>query len=126
MSAGVDEVPVILVKKIANQIVKPLVHVANLSMAEGVFPEKLKISKVVPLLKKGNKHILMKYNVTHYLNIHIPINSNQHGFQVGRSTETVVLEYTKEIITKLEEGKSVVGINLDLSSCNKDPKSETS
>ncbi|XP_047100965.1 uncharacterized protein LOC124719820 [Schistocerca piceifrons] len=42
MSAGVDEVPIILVKKTANQIAKPLAHIAILSMAEGVNQDKMK------------------------------------------------------------------------------------
>jgi hypothetical protein len=52
-SAGFDEVPEFLVKRCIHYIKKPLVHIFNVSLNSGVFPEKMKIAKIRPLYKKG-------------------------------------------------------------------------
>ena len=41
--------------RIAPQVVKPLVHIFNLSFSMGIFPSEMKIAKVIPpLFKNGN------------------------------------------------------------------------
>ena len=42
-------------------IVEPLLHIYNLSFVHGVFPDMLKISKVIPVYKKGDKSIVSNY-----------------------------------------------------------------
>ena len=41
----------ILVKNIFLEIIDPLTHTFNLSLPSGVAPEKMKISKIVPVFK---------------------------------------------------------------------------
>ena len=50
-SAGYDEVPERILKQNINIFIKPLTHLINSSIKEGIFPEKLKIAKVVPIFK---------------------------------------------------------------------------
>ena len=40
-------------KKIISILVKPLAHICNVSFQTGVFPNKMKIAKVIPLYKSG-------------------------------------------------------------------------
>jgi DNA primase large subunit len=54
-SAGIDEVPEIIVKKCSQFITKPLVHIFNALLASWVFPEKMKVAKIRPLYKKKGK-----------------------------------------------------------------------
>ena len=54
-SAGLDGISYIVLKNIANEILVPLEHIFNLSLANGVVPRTMKIAKVVPVFKKGDK-----------------------------------------------------------------------
>ena len=51
----------ILVKQIKYAIAKPLTHIFNLSLTSGIFPEKIKLSEVIPLYKKGHKDQVTNY-----------------------------------------------------------------
>ena len=47
-SPGPDEIGVSLIKEVSSIIVQPLAFIFNLSITNGVFPEQLKIAKVIP------------------------------------------------------------------------------
>ena len=51
-SAGPDGLSLELTKYLAPALVNPLTIIINQSLTTGIFPDKLKISKVVPLHKK--------------------------------------------------------------------------
>ena len=42
-------------------ITKPFTYICNLSFQTGTFPNKMKIAKVIPLYKSGNKHHFTNY-----------------------------------------------------------------
>ncbi len=44
-----------MIKLVGNEISVPLAHTFNLSLRSGVFPDKLKICRVIPIFKAGNK-----------------------------------------------------------------------
>ena len=44
-----------VVKNIIHSIVKPVTHICNSSLVSGVFPDKMKIAKIIPLFKSGIK-----------------------------------------------------------------------
>lgn len=46
----------ILVKNIIKLITEPFTYICNLSFSIGVFPEKMKIAKVIPLYKHGENN----------------------------------------------------------------------
>ena len=48
-TAGVDSISDIIIKKCVNYLIKPLTHLCNALLETGVFPEKFKMSKVIPL-----------------------------------------------------------------------------
>ena len=50
-----------VVSKVIWPIVKPLAHIFNLSFTSGIFPEDMKIAKVIPLFKNGSKTDLTNY-----------------------------------------------------------------
>ena len=54
-ACGIDGVLPDLVKLCADVISRPLSHCINSSFSSGIFPKKLKIAKVLPIHKKGNK-----------------------------------------------------------------------
>ena len=51
-SSGYDNINAIFIKKYRNQLIWPLTILVNQSLATGIFPEKLKIAKIIPLYKK--------------------------------------------------------------------------
>ena len=53
-SAGWDEFTAKVVKATNESFITPLTHVINLSLSCGVFPNELKIARVIPLLKSGD------------------------------------------------------------------------
>ena len=50
-----------ILKKITNFFVHPFLHVCNISFSKGVFPDALKIARVIPLFKSGDKHVFTNY-----------------------------------------------------------------
>ena len=60
-SPGHDNLPPRLLKDCADVIAKPLAHIINLSLETSLVPNKLKIAKVIPLHKSGNKALPDNY-----------------------------------------------------------------
>ena len=48
-----------LLNKVINLIIEPLIHVCNLSLGTGMFPDKMKIASVLPVYKTGNVSVLV-------------------------------------------------------------------
>ena len=61
LSAGVDEIPDYVVKQCITFLKEPLTDIYNASTESGIFPDKLKISKVIPLHKKGDTRDSQNY-----------------------------------------------------------------
>ena len=53
-SCGYDDISSIFLKQITTSIIKPLTIVINQVLNNGIFPDKLKIAKVVPIFKSGD------------------------------------------------------------------------
>jgi len=101
---GVDDIsPVIAVSALAS-IAHPLSEIINCSFSTGVFPDALKIAKVVPIFKKGARDEVSNYRpisvlpffskffekaMYERLNTFITkadiLFPSQHGFQSGHS-----------------------------------------
>jgi hypothetical protein len=52
-----------MIKFISNEIAAPLSHIFNLSLAQGIFPEKLKNCRVIPIFKSGDNLNVDNYRV---------------------------------------------------------------
>ena len=50
-----------VLSKVTDQIVKPLVHIFNLSFSSGIFPREMKTAKVTPLRKSGDRSDFYNY-----------------------------------------------------------------
>ncbi len=60
-SAGYDLLSTKLIRAVAAQIADPLAHVINVSFNAGVVPDELKLAKVVPIFKGGDKNQLINF-----------------------------------------------------------------
>ena len=60
-STDCHDIDMKIVKKLIYGISKPLIHIFNLSFQTSQFPNKMKIAKVIPLYKTGDKHHITNY-----------------------------------------------------------------
>lgn len=63
-AAGYDEIPPEILRLTAQYISVPLTHIINLCFRQGYFPKKMKIAKVKPIFKVGEKE---DENIAKYL-----------------------------------------------------------
>jgi exonuclease III len=129
---GPDSIPTRVLKECADQLVRPLTKLFNLSLTRGTMPSVWKIAKVCPVFKKGSKTEVENYRPISLLNITSKIlekcifdkiieeidpqlGTSQHGFRKGRSTVTQMLEVYHNIGKVLDSSGHVDAIFLDLS-----------
>ena len=132
-SPGLDDIPIKIIKTVINNIALPLCHIYNSSLNNGVFPKNLKLAKIIPVYKKGEKCKLSNYRpisvlssfskilekivyvrLLHYLeNSHI-LDDSQYGFRSGRSTCDAILRLTDYILKEFDRKYFTVAIFLDL------------
>ena len=55
VSTDFTDISMSMAKSIITEIVKPLNHICNVSFQTGVFPNQMKIAKVIPVFKAGDK-----------------------------------------------------------------------
>ena len=60
-SSEYDEISADVVKRVSDEIFVILKHIFNISLAKGIFPDKLKIARVTPVFKKGNNTLVSNY-----------------------------------------------------------------
>ena len=119
-SAGYDEIPPKILKFVAASIALPITHIINLSLKKAIFHDHLKIAKVIPLHKSGDKTCINKYRpisilsafnkvfekiistrLINYLEKNNLLTKYQHGFQANHSTETALLHFVNNIYKSL-------------------------
>lgn len=110
-----------LIKSIANIIVYPLTKLINECIDEGVFPSVLKISKIIPVYKKGDAanmgnyrpiaivpvlskvfEAILKDQMMNHLETSNLLFTGQYGFRQGRNTTDVILELINKIVDGME------------------------
>ena len=133
-SAGHDEIDIKAIKGVASNILKPLVHICNLSLAMGTIPSELKIARVVPIHKKGPKDKFSNYRpvavlpafsklfeklvynrMTKFLDKHNILNDNQFGFRKHRSTCLALGTLANRFHDMIDKNELMIGLFIDLS-----------
>ena len=132
-SSGHDEISNSLLKRIGKSILQPLQIIFNNSMAEGEFPDAMKLANVVPLHKSKSRDLVTNYRpisllltmskilekliykrTYRFLEINHQIYKSQYGFRSKHSCEQAVSELLGEIIKNDEKGNDTVTLFLDL------------
>ena len=133
-SYGYDGLSTKILKHISLPISPLLTIITNQSLFTGIFPEKLKIAKVIPLFKKGNDRLFDNYRpisllpsiskviekivykqLYNYFVENNLIYDSQYGFRELHSTELAGLEITDRLTQSLDKGDVPMTIYLDLS-----------
>ena len=117
----------------ADLMIVPLCKLINVSFSTGVFPDILKIAKIIPLHKGGSTQELNNFRPISLLSIfdkimeklmhkrlyafieeHNILFENQFGFRKGSSTAHSLIEITEKIKESIDNGKFGCGIFIDL------------
>ena len=128
-----DDIDICLVKKILPHIVTPLEHIFNISLQKGVFPDGMKLARVIPLFKNGEMNDFSNYRPISILSqfskilekiFHNRMMSfiddkqilykSQYGFRKNMSTSLAIMELVEEITTSIDDCKSTIGVFIDL------------
>ena len=132
-SVGPNSIPIKLVKIIGDWVSPLLALLVNQSFQSGIFPDKLKIAKVISLFKKGNPELpsnyrpisllsifskifekLMYKRLYKFLEIHNILYSLQFGFQENHSIDHALVSLTEAIRNTLDNKRLGCGIFIDL------------
>jgi hypothetical protein len=122
-----------IIKKVANCITFPFTHICNKSFSNGIFPDKMKVAKVIPLFKSGEKNIFTNYRpvsllsqfskvleklynnrLDNFLEANNLLSESQYGFRTARSTAMALIELLEEITSYNEQKKFTIGVFIDL------------
>ena len=131
-SSGYDGFNSFILKKIILSIVDPLVHIFNLSLSNGQVPDSMKIAKVIPLFKKGDKLDIKNYRPISLLSsfskvlekiIYIRtisffkfydiLSNTQFGFREKHSTIHALLSFIDKAAHSFDRSSHMIGIFLD-------------
>ena len=123
-----------LLKACKLEICKPLTLIINQMLNSGIFPDDLKVAKVIPLFKKGKKEILDNFRpiyllpslfklfervifnqINAYFTAHDLYYSGQYGFREKHSTQLAALELVDRITRDIDIGNTPISVFIDLS-----------
>ena len=123
-----------LLKSLFNLICAPLTYIINLSLNSGVVPQEMKIARVIPLFKSGDKSLFTNYRpvsvlpvfskflerivynrLINFLNKYDIISRNQYGFRKNNSTDNALIQLYDKISNALDNKRVTLGLFIDLS-----------
>ena len=119
-SAGWDQIPTFIAKRSIQHYLKPLTYLINKSIHQGIFPDELKVAKVFPAYKSGDKTNIsvfekIVYNhVIDFIDTNNLLSKQQFGFRKNYNTNHAVITLIYRISAALDSGRAVVGCYIDL------------
>ena len=121
------------IKQTVTSLINPLFHIFNLSFSTGVVPAQLKIAKVIPIFKAGDKSSMDNYRpisllssfskileklvalrLMNFLNNNDILSKWQFGFRLGHSTSHPMVHFLNKITDALNNKKHTIAIFCDL------------
>ena len=114
-SIGPHSIPIQFLKIVADLVAVPLCRIINFSFSQGIFPDMLKIAKVIALFKAGSMEEMNNYRpisllpvfdkiieklmhkqLYSFLEVHNILFKNQFGFRKKCSTAHSLIEITEK------------------------------
>ena len=128
-SSGWDGLSAYIGKQCVEGFIAPLTHIINMSITQGVFPDELKLARVIPVYKCNDKQTLSNYrpisiltlfskvletvmykSISKFLDSHSLIHDRQFGFRNNHSTTHAIITLVNKITESVDSGD--IGINL--------------
>lgn len=132
-SVGYDDISTKIIKHVADLISKHLSHIMNLCISHGVFPDRLKVSIVKPILKKGNKQQMQNYRpiallpifskifekyiyneLYTYLEKQNILCNEQKGFRKNTTINMAIYDFLNRIMTNIDNKTPVCAVYCDM------------
>ena len=132
-SSGIDLLSSRLCKDAFIVLSDQLVHLFNCSLDNGIFPDKWKVAKILPLFKGGDRENVNNYRPVSLLPlpgkllekiVHKQISSfwdkneflskNQGGFRKGHSTTATIGDLTDDIFQEINKGNTSLAAFVNL------------
>ena len=132
-SLGPNSIPMKILKALSPLISSPLSQIINESFQSGIFPDKMKFAKVIPLFKKGCPLVASNYRPISLLSVFSKITEKvmyerlykylekqeilytlQFGFRASHSINHALVSLTEAIKNSLDNRKFGCGIFIDL------------
>ena len=129
-----NDISPLLLKPLSEKFSNVLCYLFNSCILSGVFPNELKIAKVIPLYKSGNSNCMSNYRpisilptiskffekllhkrIYNFLEDNNIIYDYQFGFRQGHSTIHAVQTAISSVITSLNSSYHTMGIFIDFS-----------
>lgn len=133
-SSGYDDIPTHLIKQAVAVLSHPLSYIINLSLVQGIFPDNLKIAKVIPLFKADDPSLFSNYRpisilpsfskvyerviftrLLNHLNINNILYNKQYGFRKNHSTIHAIIDLLDNISQSIDQNKFTIGVFIDFS-----------
>ena len=133
-AVGLDEVPILAVRRCFAVIGPLLLHIINTSIASGIFPEMWKVACVLPLHKAGDRNLAQNYRpisllpvmskiaervvctqLSNYLTKNNLQSNHQYAYRCGHSTEDAVLDAISWATNEIDKGQLASVTTIDLS-----------
>ena len=133
-AVGPHAIPINLIKLANLYIAKPLSHIYNQSFLDGVFPDELKMSRIIPLHKGDCPYTLTNYRpisifspfsnileklmcnrLISFLDKHSVLYKYQFGFRKSHSTSLALIEIVDNLLHALDNGLYTLGVFMDFS-----------
>ena len=132
-SCGIDGVSMSIVKKTISVIAQPLAEICNKSFINGIFPDKMKIAKVIPVFKNGDKKLFSNYRpisvlpqfskifeklfynrLIEFIKRFNLLYDGQYGFREKHSTSLALMELIEDITDNYDRNNFTIGVFIDL------------
>jgi len=133
-STGHDGISLKFMKLSLPILAPALVKIFNLSISSGIYPDKLKIAKVIPIFKKGTRTSVNNYRpisilssinkifekilysrLINYIDKFQILYKYQYGFRKNHSTDRALIELVDQIRFSIDNNQVTCGIFVDLS-----------
>ena len=121
------------VKHVIKQIVKPLTHIFNRSLICRSFPNDMKLAKIIPIFKSGDRFKFSNYRpisllsqfskilekifnkrLTSFIEAQHILSDGQYGFRSNHSTSLALTEFVEKVTSAMDKSQSTIGAFIDL------------
>ena len=128
-----DSLPAFGAKQCVDGFVTPLTKIINMCITQGVFPNEIKLARVVPVYKGNNKQTISNYRpisiltffskvietimyntIAKFLETKGTIHDCQFGFRTNHSTQHAIITLVDKITKSVDSGDIVINLFVNL------------